>query len=172
MHPVISPPAATAAACRLPPPPPPPPPLLLLCSGWCRHLGSFYNDSEKYGGSTSSPITHGFDHFNATVEVAPTLSTNCQCKQEWSEECDLGHYKVPTHCSRDKPPGTSPTGWHPNPGGGNLTDGCCFNYWWEDASAEHGVQNLTQATPLDDSLYLAEAFEGFLESRGDHQSVT
>jgi len=33
------------------------------------HLGSFYNDSEAYGGLTSSPITHGFDSFNATVEV-------------------------------------------------------------------------------------------------------
>ena len=45
------------------------------------HLGSFYDDSEKYGGITSSPITHGFDHFNMTVEVAPTLSTNNQCNQ-------------------------------------------------------------------------------------------
>merc|ERR1719181_762820 len=36
------------------------------------HLGSFYNDSELYGGITSSPITHGFDRMNATVEVAPT----------------------------------------------------------------------------------------------------
>ena len=32
------------------------------------HLGSFYNDSEAYGGLTSLPVTHGFDHFNATVE--------------------------------------------------------------------------------------------------------
>ena len=34
------------------------------------HLGSFYNDSETYGGITSSPLTHGFDQFNATVEVS------------------------------------------------------------------------------------------------------
>lgn len=31
-----------------------------------RHLGSFYNDSEAHGGITSSPVTHGFDLFNAT----------------------------------------------------------------------------------------------------------
>jgi arylsulfatase A-like enzyme len=129
------------------------------------HLGSLYDDSEKYGGISSSPVTHGFDHFNMTVEVAPTLSTNCQCNQEWSKECDLGHYKKPTHCSRNAPPGTSPAGWHPNPGGGNLTNGCCFNYWTENASAPHGVQNNTTPTPLDDSLYLADSFTRFIESR-------
>lgn len=37
---------------------------------WAKwHLGSFYNDSEAYGGITSSPVTHGFDRFNSTVEV-------------------------------------------------------------------------------------------------------
>lgn len=43
------------------------------------HLGSFYNDSKV----PSSPTTHGFDHFNATIEVAPTRSTNCNCNKEW-----------------------------------------------------------------------------------------
>ncbi len=33
-----------------------------------------------------------------------------------------------------------------------MTNGCCFNYWTEDASAPHGVKNRTVATPLDDSL--------------------
>ena len=47
------------------------------------HLGSFYEDSEKFGGLTSSPITHGFDHFNSTIEVAPTRTTNCNCNKEW-----------------------------------------------------------------------------------------
>ena len=100
-----------------------------------------------------------------TVEVAPTLSTNNQCNQRWFEKCDLGHYKKPTHCSKDAPPGTAPAGWHPNPGGGSLADGCCFNYWSEDATAPHGVTNLSVATPLDDSLFLADAFERFIESR-------
>lgn len=42
------------------------------------HLGSLFNDSESLGGITSSPRTHGFDRFNATVEVAPTATTNCE----------------------------------------------------------------------------------------------
>lgn len=44
------------------------------------HLGSFFNDSKAYGGVTSSPLTHGFTKMNATVEVAPTATTNCQCR--------------------------------------------------------------------------------------------
>ena len=63
-----------------------------------RHLGSFYNDSEKYGGITSSPISHGFDLMNATVEVAPTATTNCECNAEWQKDCDYGHYGKMTHC--------------------------------------------------------------------------
>ena len=83
-----------------------------------------------------------------TVEVAPTLSTNNQCNQEWFKKADLGHYEKPTHCSSDRTPGTTPKGWHPNPGGGNLSDGCCFNYWMESLESPHGVKNLTVATPL------------------------
>ncbi len=82
-----------------------------------RHLGSFYNDSEKFGGRTSSPVTHGFDHFNATVEVAPTATTNCQCRQDWDKNCLFGHYHGPNHCSGGK-----------NPGGGSLKNGCCCEY--------------------------------------------
>ena len=42
------------------------------------HLGSLYNDSEKFGGISSSPVTHGFDDFNSTLMVAPTATTNCK----------------------------------------------------------------------------------------------
>eukprot|EP00051_Salpingoeca_urceolata_P021108 m.325608 g.325608 ORF g.325608 m.325608 type:complete len:485 (-) comp19735_c0_seq20:112-1566(-) len=117
------------------------------------HLGSFYNDSEKLGGRTSSPISHGFDHMNATVEVAPTATTNCQCRQDWDKECLFGHYKKPTHCSGGA-----------NPGGGSLPRGCCFNYWWEDQEAEHGVTNLTNFVPQDDSQYTHSSFVKFIDS--------
>lgn len=40
------------------------------------HLGSFYNDSEKLGGITSSPVTHGFDYFNATGELPGAVDDN------------------------------------------------------------------------------------------------
>ena len=76
------------------------------------HLGSFYNDSESLGGVTSSPTTHGFDAFNATVEVAPTATTNCQCRADWNATCDFGHYGGPNHCSGGS-----------NPGGHGLPDG-------------------------------------------------
>ena len=59
------------------------------CSGkW--HLGSFYNDSEIFGGRLSSPLSHGFDLMNATVEVSPTATTNCECNAEWQDNCNYG----------------------------------------------------------------------------------
>jgi hypothetical protein len=126
----------------------------LLPTQW--HLGSFYNDSEQLGGRTSSPITHGFDHMNATVEVAPTATTNCECKEEWYAGCDFGHDGGPSHC-----------GGHGNPGGGPpLKPGCCFNYWWEDADSAHGVTNLTNPSPDNDANdYLATALVAFIETQ-------
>eukprot|EP00035_Acanthoeca_spectabilis_P003245 m.92044 g.92044 ORF g.92044 m.92044 type:complete len:685 (+) comp12005_c0_seq2:46-2100(+) len=118
------------------------------------HLGSFYNDSVDLGGFASSPVTHGFDDFNSTVEVAPTATTNCQCRTDWDSQCLFGHYHKPTHC-----------GGGPNPGGPSLPEGCCFNYWWRNDSVEHAVSNLTSFVPQDDSKYLADSFTRFLERR-------
>ena len=94
---------------------------------------------------------------NATVEVAPTATTNCECKEEWYEHCDFGHDGGPTHC-----------GGHGNPGGGPpLKSGCCFNYWWESDQAEHGVTNLTNPSPDNDANdYLAKSFAAWAEKRG------
>jgi arylsulfatase A-like enzyme len=114
------------------------------------HLGSFFNDSEAYGGQNSSPMIHGFSKMNATIGVAPTATLNCQCKAEWLEHCDFGHYHQPNHCF---PP----------------DKGCCFNYWWNDPMQPHGVSNLTTPTPADDSLYLADAFTRFLAERTAQQ---
>jgi len=113
------------------------------------HLGSFYNDSEAYGGKTSSPVTHGFDHFNATVEVSQTATTNCMCRPEWHHLCNFGHYGKMTHCEANSKPA-------PN---------CCMNYWWDEASAPHGVTNLTWPSPDDDATYLSDAFARFLHHR-------
>lgn len=114
------------------------------------HLGSFYNTSEF----PSSPLFHGFDRMNATVEVSPTATTNCGCNADWEKTCNFGHYHEHNHCSGG-----------PGPGGSTVKNGCCFNYWWEDPSSKHGVTNLTNPSYDDDSSYLAEAFIGFLESR-------
>ena len=35
---------------------------------------------------------------NATVEVAPTATTNCECQSDWRADCDFGHDGGPTHC--------------------------------------------------------------------------
>jgi arylsulfatase A-like enzyme len=109
------------------------------------HLGSFFNDSAAYGGTYASPMNHGFSKMNATIEVAPTRTANCQCRAEWLDQCEFGHYHQPNHC---------------------FPDGqCCFNYWWDDPLSPHGVTNLTVPTPPDDSLYLADAFTRYLSDR-------
>ena len=115
------------------------------------HLGSFYNDSELLGGTTSSPITHGFDIFNSTVEVAPTATSNCQCDKAWAGSCDFGHNAPTEHCAGA-----------PN---GVAVGNCCFNWWHGDASAPHGVANHTSPTPDDDAFFAADAFIRFLRSR-------
>lgn len=118
---------------------------------WAKwHLGSFYNDSEKYDGLTSSPTTHGFDRFNSTVEVAPTTSTNCECKAEWQKHCLYGHNEKMTHCNGVQGPDPS------------SKPGCCFNYWWPDKSAPHGIMNLSNPVPADDTAYVSDSFDRFL----------
>jgi len=114
------------------------------------HLGSFFNDTRM----PSSPMFHGFDHMNATVEVAPTATANCGCHADWEASCNFGHYGQHTHCSGGV-----------GPAGEAVPNGCCFNYWWEDPASPHGVTNLTNPSYDDDSSYLAEAFEIFLDSR-------
>lgn len=116
------------------------------------HLGSLYNDSSY----PSSPVTHGFDYFNATVEVAPTADANCQCSAEWVGSCDFGHYGQSNHCA-----GTG------NPCGSACGEGCCFNYWWNDASKHHAVQNLTWPSPNDDSTYIVDSLATFLSRLDD-----
>ena len=90
-------------------------------------------------------MTHGFDHFNATIEVAPTATTNCNCHGgDWNHSvCDYGHYFAPNHCV--------PAGK------------CCFNYWWEDNTAPHGITNLTNLVGEDDSAYIADSFDRFVQ---------
>ena len=78
---------------------------------------------------------------NATVEVAPTATTNCECKEEWYSQCDFGHDGGPTHC-----------GGHGNPGGGPpLKSGCCFNYWC-------AIKARSSAPVLSCSLFLSCGF--------------
>ena len=123
-------------------------------------LGSSYNDSEQYGGVTSSPLSHGFDLMNATNEVAPTATTNCNCHAGWDQQCNYGHYGSAQNGGAvcDGFPSPDPDS-PPGPG-------CCTNYWVRDDNAEHGVTNMT--TPSADNGandYIASAFIAFVESR-------
>ena len=43
--------------------------------------------------------------------------------------------------------------------------GCCFNYWWNDDDAPHGITNLTEPTPDDDATYNADSFVRFAEAQ-------
>lgn len=95
-------------------------------------------------------MTHGFDRFNSTVEVAPTGTTNCECKAEWQKHCLYGHYGKMTHCGG---------GQGPDPG---ARPGCCFNYWWPDESAPHGIMNLSNPVPPDETEYISDSFDRFL----------
>ncbi|CAB9499726.1 acetylgalactosamine-6-sulfatase [Seminavis robusta] len=117
------------------------------------HLGSFFNDSEAYGGKCSSPLNHGFSKMNATVEVAPTATANCQCKPEWQKDCQFGHYHEQKYCYSSE----------------KFNGKCCYNYWWDDPLSAHGVANLTWPTPADDSLYLADAFSRYIAERAQQQ---
>ena len=63
-----------------------------------------------------------------------------------------GHYGKMTHCGGKQGPDP-----HSKPG-------CCFNYWWNDNNAQHGVTNLTNPTPDDDATYNADSFIRFAES--------
>jgi len=91
---------------------------------------------------------------NATVEVAPTATTNCECQQDWRAGCDFGHDGGPTHCGGG--PGPDPA----------APNGCCFNYWWNDENSKHGVTNLTNASPDNDARdYVAQSLIGFIESQ-------
>ena len=93
--------------------------------------------------------------------MSPTATTNCQCSQDWFDGCNFGHYDplnltnaTTGHCAGGA-----------NPGGGDLLPGCCFNYWWEDDEADHGITNLTWPSPDDDSEYMSDSFSRFLDSR-------
>lgn len=92
-------------------------------------------------------MMHGFDRMNASVAHVPTATANCECRKDWIKSCNFGHYGDSDYCKPER------------------KDKCCFNYWWDDPLAPHGVANLTWPSPDDDSFYLADSFTRFLDSR-------
>jgi len=122
------------------------------------HLGAL----SEAANVTSNPVTHGFAHFNATQEVVPTATTNCNCRKEWSENCNYGHYDAPNHCAGNG-----------NPGGDDLPEGCCFNYWWNNVSSSFGgISNYSEPILGEDSRYIVDSFRTFLNDNGDKPFVT
>lgn len=37
------------------------------------------------------------------------------------------------------------------------------SYWWPDASAPHGIMNLSNPIPPDETLYISDSFDRFLD---------
>ena len=113
------------------------------------HLGSFYADAPY----PSSPLVHGFDRMHATLEVAPTATTNCMCSAAWNASCEFGHDGGPEHCTGGFAAGGP--------------DGCCFNYWFEDARSEHGVGNMTRPSHAIDAVEVQQSLSAFLKTVDD-----
>mmetsp|Transcript_2165 Transcript_2165/g.4374 ORF Transcript_2165/g.4374 Transcript_2165/m.4374 type:complete len:817 (+) Transcript_2165:442-2892(+) len=109
------------------------------------HLGNFYEDAASFGGITSSPTTHGFQCFAATIGNAATRTPNCHCEfgaeiSPQEQQCDIGYE------NRER-------------------DQVCANYWYDDPMAEHGVTNMTQPTPPSDAHFMAKSFATYLSDR-------
>ena len=113
------------------------------------HLGSFYADAPY----PSSPLVHGFDRMHATLEVAPTATTNCMCSAAWNASCEFGHDGGPEHCTGGFAAGGP--------------DGCCFNYWFEDNRSEHGVGNMTRPSHAIDAVEVQQSLSAFLKTVDD-----
>ena len=106
----------------------------------------------------SNPGMHGFDEWHSTEASASSSTTNCDCDPEWGHEapgCVAGGGK-----------------WGPSMNTG------CTNYWspMADASpscrnisepkgvlAQRCVTNLTQKITGDDSEYIVDRFEAFVQ---------
>jgi len=101
------------------------------------HLGDFWVKQKDHG--MSNPGQHGFDTWFATEASAPSVTTNCGCFMPF-QGCVTGHY--------------SNGPW-------------CTNYWYPNISSPIGVSNLTEKIPAQDTLYLVNKFEEWLE---DHHS--
>ena len=61
--------------------------------------------------------------------------------------------------------GKGSDGTPPLPGCSRSAGDCCYNYWWRNDSAPHGVSNLSHPVPEDYASYLADSFTRFLERR-------
>jgi hypothetical protein len=102
----------------------------------------------------SHPMHFGFDEFVATPECAASATTNCGCFFHPSPHndtpCELGHYL------------------HPD-GDANRTRDIpyleCMQYYVGNQTADGSlsVEPLSYVTPMDDSDFLVDQFEGLLE---------
>ena len=119
---------------------------------------------------------------NATVEVAPSATTNCECNAAWQPNCNYGHCEngsitnfrsfLDVRACKTHTHTHTPDGKMTHCGGKQGPDpdskpGCCFNYW-ADADAPHGVINQTHPSPDDDATHNADAFIRFVETLGGY----
>ena len=128
------------------------------------HLGNFFPKpsiakknfvNDKW--PVSHPGMHGFDEWMATEASASSSMCNCGCKPEWvddGEGCVIGGGKFQHHSYN------------------------CTNYWMQRPDNETShlqcrtpestlpcVTNYTEKIPGDDSMFILDKFEDFLERR-------
>ena len=127
------------------------------------HLGDLWDKKlpgmspDKW--SVSSPGDQGFDEWMTTQAEASNSMTNCGC-------FPINHINP-----GPKPPSgysdITPHGDKCVVGGGVESDWCypCTNYYYPNASAAIGVTDLQWKIPGDDSEFLIDQFEAFLNKR-------
>ena len=104
----------------------------------------------------------------------------------WAGHYGTVEHKTQSHCWGGKNGSNAP----PNHGCSRSPNSCCYNYWWRNDSAQHGVSNLSYVrvvdtvcfaytcrrlidlslinrypVPTDDAIYIAESFIGLLRKR-------
>lgn len=127
------------------------------------HLGDLWNKGmpsphpTRPGWPVSSPSDAGYDEWMTTQAEASNSMSNCGC------------FPIEHAHPGPKPPSgypkITPHGDQCVVGGGKPSDWCypCTNYFYPNASDSRGVTDLHFKIPGDDSAFLVDQFEAFLE---------
>lgn len=132
------------------------------------HLGNFFpkpgiakNNYVNNKWPASHPGMHGFDEWHATEASASSSMCNCGCRPEWVQQgngCVIGGGKF----VHDSYPCTNY--WHQLPDNETHALSCRT-----PESVRECVANLTDKIPGDDSMYIMDRFENFLDTRDKGQ---
>ena len=133
-----------------------------------RHLGEFFPKNNKNPSPAykrwpvSNPRIHGFEEWHSTEASAPSSTTNCGCRKEWWEAspgCITGggawqnkSYSCTNYWSATDLDNSSHVATRPECGVASTAKLDC-------------VANLTSKIEGDDSAYIMDTFEEFLDRK-------